>query len=93
MINSVIPSKYLSFTYFSKKTDNPNMTNRRISFLPIISEFITGYKKKPGDKNIKISIFEFSKYFTDLIKTIVSIRYKSETKLKTKISSSNDKKF
>ena len=93
MIKIVIPSKYLSFRYFSKKTNNPNIANRRISFLPIISEFIIGYKKKPGDKNINISILEFSRNLTDLIKTIVSTEYKSTTKLKTKISRSIDKKF
>ena len=40
----------------------------KMSFLPITSEFIIGYKKKPGDKIIKIFNFDISKYFKDLIK-------------------------
>ena len=88
----VINNKYLSLRYFSKKTKDPNITNNKISFLPITSEFIIGYKKKPGDKNISVSILEVSKYLTDLISKIDKIEYKKTTKQKTKMSKLIDKK-
>jgi len=33
---------------------DPETRKNSISFLPITSEFIIGYKKKPGDRNIKV---------------------------------------
>ena len=45
------------------------MTNKKsISFRPITSEFIIGYKKKPGDRKINEFNWEFSKYLIVLIK-------------------------
>ena len=59
----------------------------RISFLPTTSEFIRGYKKKPGERKIKMSklLFIWWMVFTNK-KEINKIKLK--TVIKTKISRS-----
>ena len=56
------------FNLFSKKTKKAVTSKKSISFRPITSEFIIGYKKKPGDRKIKVFNWEFSKYLIVLIK-------------------------
>ncbi len=46
----------------------PTAANNNISFLPIISEFMIGYIKNPGERKINVSSLELFKYFKDFIK-------------------------
>tara|TARA_B100001989_G_scaffold3117_1_gene2089 strand:- start:467 stop:739 length:273 start_codon:yes stop_codon:yes gene_type:complete len=81
-------NKFLLFNLFSKKTKKAVTSKKSISFRPITSEFIIGYKKKPGDRKIKVFNWEFSKYLIVLIKKKETIKYKKDTKEKINISRS-----
>ena len=81
-------NKFLLFNLFSKKIKKAVTSKKSISFRPITSEFIIGYKKKPGDRKIKVFNWEFSKYLIVLIKKKETIKYKNDTKEKINISRS-----
>ena len=69
IIKKIINNNKKKFVnFFSKNTKEAIDKIIKMSFLPVTSEFIRGYKKKPGDKKIKKFNWSFLRKFWHFIK-------------------------